>query len=105
MASDKYQLIIDGKDYWFQKEQMIDNNSFHLEKLSYDKGLYRPAEILATINIDGQSLKNDQLMDAFYMKDVKLMIGDETVAENYFVFKVKPIFKKVASGRDRKSVV
>ena len=102
MVSDKYQLTIDGKDYWFQKEQMIDNNSFHLEKLSYDKGLYRPAEILATINIDGQSMKNDQLMDAFYMKDVKLMIGDETVAENYFVFKVKPIFKKVASGSSLK---
>lgn len=102
MASDKYVLTIDGKDYWFQKEQMIDNNSFHLEKLSYDKGLYRPAEILATINIDGQSMKNDQLMDAFYMKDVKLMIGDETVAENYFVFKVKPIFKKVASGSSLK---
>ena len=97
MENDKYVLTIDGKQFLFQEEQVIDNCKFHLEKLSYDKGIYRPAEILVTMNIDGQGMKNDQLVNAFYMKDVKLTINDETVAENYFVFKVKPIFQRVSN--------
>lgn len=102
MASDKYVLTIDGKDFWFQKEQVIDSNSFHLEMLSYDKGLYRPAEMLVTMNIDGQGMKNDKLVDTFYQKVVKLKINDEVVADNYFVFKVRPIYRNVSTGSSLK---
>ena len=102
MVSDKYVLTIDGKDYWFLQEQKNDNNKFHLEKLSYDKGLYRPAEMLVTMNVDGQGMKNDQLVKTFYQKVVKLKINDEVVADNYFVFNVKPIFRKVSTGSSLK---
>jgi hypothetical protein len=102
MTSDKYVLTIDGKDFWFKKDQEVDKYSLHLEKLSYDKGLYRPAEMLVTMNIGGQGIKNDQLVKAFYMKDVKLKINDEMVAENYFVFKVRPIFQRTSNGTGSK---
>ena len=102
MVSDKYVLTIDGKDYWFLQEQKNDNNKFHLEKLSYDKGLYRPAEMLVTMNVDGQGMKNDQLVKTFYQKVVKLKINDEVVADNYFVFKVRPIYRNVSTGSSLK---
>ena len=102
MVSDKYVLTIDGKDYWFLQEQKNDDNKYHLEKLSYDKGLYRPAEMLVTMNVDGQGMKNDQLVKTFYQKVVKLKINDEVVADNYFVFKVRPIYRNVSTGSSLK---
>ena len=98
MANIKYVLTIDGKDFRFQEEQTMGNYKLSLEKLSYDKGIYRPAEMKVTMNVSGQNVKNNDLVDAFHQKIVKLAINGETVAENFFVFKVMPIFKKVANG-------
>ena len=98
MANNKYVLTIDGKDFRFQEEQTIGNYDLTLEKLSYDKGIYRPAEMLVTMNVSGQNVKNNDLVSAFHQKIVNLAIDGETVAEDYFVFKVMPIFKKVSTG-------
>ena len=98
MANLKYVLSIDGTEYRFQSEQTLGNYAITLEKLSYDKGIYRPAEMEVTMNVGGQNVKNNDLVSAFHQKLVKLTIDDEVVADDYFVFKVMPIFKKVSAG-------
>ena len=92
-----YVLTIDGTTYSFQSEREMGNYKFNLEKLTYDKGIYRPAEIKVTMNVSGQNVKNSDLVSAFHQKIVKLTIDDEPVADDYFVFNVKPIFKKVSN--------
>ena len=98
MANNKYVLTIDGTDYRFQAERDMGNYKLNLEKLSYDKGIYRPAEMKVTMNVSGQNVKNSDLVSAFQQKIVKLTIDGETVADDYFVFKVMPVFKKVSTG-------
>ena len=98
MANNKYVLTIDGTDYRFQDEQKMGNYKLNLEKLSYDKGIYRPAEMKVTMNVSGQNVKNSDLVSAFQQKIVKLTIDGETVADDYFVFNVKPVFKKISTG-------
>lgn len=98
MANLKYVLTIDGKQFRFQEDQTMGNYTLTLEKLSYDKGIYRPAEMKVTMNVSGQNVKNSDLVSAFQQKIVKLTIDDETVADDYFVFNVKPVFKKVSTG-------
>ena len=95
--NDKYLLTIDGNEYRFQEEQEVDDYKFNLEKLSYNKGIYRPAEMSVTMNVGGQNVQSDTLVNTFYMKDVKLAINDETVAEDYFVFSVKPVFQRISN--------
>ena len=97
MANNNYVLTIDGTTYSFQSEREMGNYKFNLEKLTYDKGIYRPAEIKVTMNVSGQNVKNSDLVSAFHQKIVKLTINDEPVADDYFVFNVKPIFKKVSN--------
>ena len=92
-----YVLTIDGTTYSFKSEREMGNYKFNLEKLTYDKGIYRPAEIKVTMNVSGQNVKNSDLVSAFHQKIVKLTINDEPVADDYFVFNVKPIFKKVSN--------
>lgn len=98
MANNKYVLTIDGKEYRFQEEQTLGNYKLSLERLSYDKGIYRPAEMKVTMNVSGQNVKNNDLVSVFHQKNVKLAIDGETVAEYYMVFMVMPIFRKVAKG-------
>lgn len=98
MANLKYVLTIDGKQFRFQEDQTMGNYTLTLEKLSYDKGIYRPAEMKVTINVGGQGVKNNDLVSAFHQKPVQLTINGETVADSYFVFKVMPLFKKVSNG-------
>ena len=98
MANNKYVLTIDGTDYRFQAERDMGNYKLNLEKLSYDKGIYRPAEMKVTMNVSGQNVKNSDLVSAFHQKIVKLTVDGETVADDYFVFKVMPVFKKVSTG-------
>ena len=98
MANNKYVLTIGDKQFRFQEEKTMGNYNLTLEKLSYDKGIYRPAEMLVTMNVSGQNVKNNDLVSAFHQKNVKLAINGLAVADNYFVFKVMPIFKKVANG-------
>ena len=102
MANPKYVLTIDGKQFRFQEDQTMGNYTLTLEKLSYDKGIYRPAEMKVTMNVSGQNVKNNDLVSAFHQKIVKLAIDGETVADSYFVFKVMPIFKKVSNGSNVK---
>ena len=49
-TNNKYVLTIDGNEYRFQEEQELNNSKFNLEKLSYDKGIYRPAQMSVTMN-------------------------------------------------------
>lgn len=95
---DKYKLTINGNEYRFQEELVMDGYKFSLEKLSYDKGIYRPAEMSVTMNVGGNNVSYQTLVNDFHMKDVKLQINDNTVAENYFVFKVKPVFQTISNG-------
>ena len=98
MDNEKYILTIANNDFKFLEELELDGYLYSLEKLSYDKGIYRPAEITATMNVAGEGVKYGTLVDSFYMKDVKLTINDNPVAENYFVFKVKPSFRTVSNA-------
>ena len=102
MANPKYVLTIDGKQFRFQEDQTMGNYTLTLEKLSYDKGIYRPAEMKVTINVGGQGVKNNDLVSAFHQKPVQLTINGETVADSFFVFKVMPLFKKVSNGSNVK---
>ena len=74
MANNKYVLTIDGTDYRFQAERDMGNYKLNLEKLSYDKGIYRPAEMKVTMNVSGQNVKNSDLVSAFHQKIVKLTV-------------------------------
>lgn len=95
MASKKYELTIDGTTFRFLEDVKMGNYKYTLEKLSYDKGIYRPAEMLVTMNVSG-SPKYDDLVKAFSKKRVSLKINGNQTAKNYFVFKVKPEFSTVA---------
>ena len=117
MANEKYLLKIDTYEFRFQEDKEIGNCMYSLERLSYDKGIYRPAEMQVTMNVGGTPTHKD-LVDTFHQKPVslKIMIDDKDakkdpnnanakndnnykdVAENYFVFKVKPIFQKATTG-------
>lgn len=102
----KYELKIGDNTFQFQKEKEIGSCKFSLEELSYDKGIYRPSEMTVLMNIAGKVNYKDDLTNNFYMKPVSLKIklskGNEVtdymVAENYFVFKMKPIFRKVSTN-------
>ena len=98
MDNEKYILTIADNDFKFQEELELDGYFYSLEKLSYDKGIYRQAEILVTMNVSGDGVKYGTLVDDFYMKDVKLTVNGNPVAENYFVFKVKPSFRTVSNS-------
>ena len=95
--ANQYVLSIDGIGFRFQEDQKVGDYTLNLEKLSYDKGIYRPAEMKVTMNVSGENVKNSDLVSAFHQKLVKLEINDEAVADDYFVFKVMPIFKKVSN--------
>lgn len=97
MANEKYILTIDGKDYRFQEDLVAEKYKINLEKLSYDKGIYRPAEMLVTMNVGGENVSCDTLVKDFYMKSVKLVINGKEVANNYFVFKVKPMYRTISN--------
>ena len=107
MEFEKFTLTIDGRNYRFQEELTANNCIFSLEKLSYDKGIYRPAEMAVTMNVSGD-VTYGNLREAFYMKPVSLTVKykdqkdgqqkEALVAENYFVFKVKPAFRTVSNG-------
>ena len=98
MDNNKYVLSIESNDIRFQQDLDMSGWKVSLEKLSYDKGIYRPAEIMVTLNVGGTGLNVDKLTDAFYQKRAKLTVDGKTVAENYLVFKVRPVFRTVSSG-------
>ncbi len=98
MDNNKYVLSIESNEIRFQQDLDMSGWKVSLEKLSYDKGIYRPAEIIATLNVGGKDLNVDKLTDAFYQKRAKLSVDGKTVAENYLVFKVRPVFRTVSSG-------
>lgn len=97
MANPKYELIVDGVSYFFLDEVEKNGYRFSIEKLSYDKGIYRPAEMMVTINVEGEKIEYQKLVDTFYMKDVSLTIDGNEVAKNYFVFKAKPFFRTIST--------
>lgn len=98
MDNNKYVLSIESNEIRFQQDLDMSGWKVSLEKLSYDKGIYRPAEIMATLNVGGTGLNVDKLTDAFYQKRAKLSVDGKTVAENYFVYGVRPVFRTVSSG-------
>ena len=74
--------------------------------LSYKKKIFAPSEIFAELSITatGTTKTNPtlaSLQNSFSRKLVKLEYGENstysTVAENFFVFKMKPIFPKVST--------
>ena len=98
MDNNKYVLSIESNDIRFQQDVDMSGWKVSLEKLSYDKGIYRPAEIMVTLNVGGTGLNVDKLTDAFHQKIAKLSVDGKTVAEDYFVFKVRPVFRTASNG-------
>lgn len=74
-----------------------------LEKLEYQKKMYSPCWIKATIkagpSTSGGALPTHKDMEAFFSKmKVELDMDNEVVATNYFVFKVRTIRTRVVSS-------
>ena len=92
-----YNWIVDEKNY-----------DAKLTKLSYSKHVYVPCEITAQIDVtvksspstnDGTAMPdNKKLVESFLNKKVDLKINSSLIATNYFVYKVKPIYKTTASS-------
>ena len=92
-----YNWIVDEKNY-----------DAKLTKLSYSKHVYVPCEITAQIDVtvksspstnDGTAMPdNKKLVESFLNKKVDLKINSNLIATNYFVYKVKPIYKTTASS-------
>ena len=99
MANSKYELTIDNTKFRFLEDVEMADYKFSLEKLTYDKGIYQPAEMTVTMNVGGKNINYQDLVNAFRMKPVLLTINVDNgyeAAKNYFVFMVRPLFRKVA---------
>lgn len=98
-------LKIDTSYNWVVGEKNYDAK---LTKLSYTKHVYAPCEISAQIDVsvksspstnDGTAMPdNKKLVESFLNKKVDLKINSSLIATNYFVYKVKPIYKTIASS-------
>jgi hypothetical protein len=96
---------IDTSYNWVVGEKNYDAK---LTKLSYTKHVYAPCEISAQIDVsvksspstnDGTAMPdNKKLVESFLNKKVDLKINSSLIATNYFVYKVKPIYKTIASS-------
>ena len=92
-----YNWIVDEKNY-----------DAKLTKLSYTKHVYAPCEISVQIDVsvksspgtnDGTKMPdNKKLVDSFLNKKVDLKINSNLIATNYFVYKVRPIYKTTSSS-------
>ena len=127
MAANTYTLTINGNKITTGDGNEIDlgikkttgasaSSKVSLEKLVFDKRVYQPCEILATVNIqsvteevtDKDNKKSvyyylptyDSIKSVFFRQKVKFTISegttDYTVGENYYVFKIRPVFQKSA---------
>lgn len=95
------------------------SNEVSLEKLTFKKRLYHPCEIHSRININsiveiitkeesGISMTEtlyhlpsyDIIKTTFFRQIVTLMVGDDTVASNYYVHKIRPTFQKTCVKLD-----
>ena len=81
-------LVSDGETYTSRTYPLT------LEKLEYHKKMYHPCWIKATIKVgpstSGGSLLTHKDMEAFFSKmNAELAYGDDVVATNCFVFKVR----------------
>ena len=69
-----------------------------LSKLNYNKKVYQPGEIYATIEIsadtDSTLPSYMDVKEALFKKKAMLKINDNEVAKNYYVHKVKPHHKR-----------
>lgn len=96
---------IDTSYNWVVGEKNYDAK---LTKLSYTKHVYAPCEISAQIDVsvksspstnDGTAMPdNKKLVESFLNKKVDLKINSSLIATNYFVYKVKLIYKTIASS-------
>lgn len=89
-------LVSDGKTYTSRTYPLT------LEKLEYHKKMYHPCWIKATIKVgpstSGGSLLTHKDMEAFFSKmNAELAYGDDVVATNCFVFKVRTSHKRLSS--------
>lgn len=92
-----YNWIVDEKNY-----------DAKLTKLSYTKHVYAPCEISVQIDVsvksspgtnDGTKMPdNKKLVDSFLNKKVDLKINSNLIATNYFVYKVRPVYKTTSSS-------
>lgn len=80
MANPKYELTIHGTTFRFLEDVKRGDERYTLETLSYDKGIYRPAEIMATMTVSG-SPQYEDLVKAFSKKPVSLKIDGNEVAK------------------------
>lgn len=87
---------------------MTFGNSSHkvtLSRMKYKKKVYEPCEILAELSIDGIA-KNSEVVATFLNQKVDMEVEYETadktkksvtIATNYFVYKVRPVFNVTSS--------
>lgn len=100
-----YKLTIGNVEYELNKATASTNlGSVTLTKLLFNKGLYRPGEIHATFTISLTTAKVSDIKTELVENTggrLKVKLSDSssvTYAENYYVFKFKPIFKTVSSA-------
>lgn len=102
----QYVLTIGTTDFKINTPTSTENRDFQatLTKLSYNKGIYRPGEIFAVFNVP--STYTYAKMKSFFFGNeeegtriqASLRFNEETntkiIAKNYYVFKMKPIFRR-----------
>ena len=114
MSTSNYKLTIGNNSYMLNTATSITNfGSVTLTKLSFDKGIYRPGKIEATLSVPS-SATYSTIKDLFFEENIsnnrrfvslKYNEGtqENTIASNYYVYKCKPIFSKI-SGNSTMSV-
>ena len=102
----QYVLTIGTTDFKINTPTSTEIRDFQatLTKLSYNKGIYRPGEIFAVFNVP--STYTYAKMKSFFFGNeeegtriqASLRFNEETntkiIAKNYYVFKMKPIFRR-----------
>jgi len=77
------------------------NHQVILNKLKYIKKVYQPGEILAVVTVKAKESKlptYSDLQTCFLKKYVKMKFDDDVVADNYFVYSIKPVYDKQSSS-------
>lgn len=109
MATSDYKLTIGSNSFVLNKETSITGfGKVTLTKLSFDKGIYRPAKIEATFSVPSTTTYST-IKDLFFEENItknrrrvslnyKEGTTEKAIASNYYVYKFMPIFSKTSSS-------
>ena len=106
MPKSDYKLTIGNVTYTLnQATTSTKLGNVTLTKLTFDKGIYRPGEIHATFTITSTTAKSSDIKSELVENStngrLKVSLSNSnlvTFADNYYVFKFRPFFKKVSGA-------